>query len=198
MLLKHLLLVQLLVGVCILHANAAPQTSIRSITPKVDKYGIMPSRDFIGDMCKLLDNTFQMVPWPVRTDGICDNLGLNTRAGEAKYCPMFNIAKMLMGFLQASYPMQCAADSIIAPADFAAAPSVSVEEPSTGGCVHLGLCTLPSWNWLQSLLAPTAAAAVACRRWPASLEKAPHAKLSHPSPSLLAAAVKQPSRSSCS
>lgn len=130
MFLRHLLLVQLLLGVCILHVNAAPQASIRSIAPKADKYGIMPSKDFIGDMCKLLDNTFQMVPWPVRTDDICDNLGLNTAAGEAKYCPMFNIAKMLMGFLQASYPMQCAADSIIAPSDFAA-PS-SVQEPSTG------------------------------------------------------------------
>lgn len=164
MLLKHLLLMQLLVGVCILHTRAAPQTSIRSITPKVDKYGILPSRDFIGDMCKLLDNTFQMVPWPVRTDGICDNLGLNTRAGEAKYCPMFGIAKMLMGFLQASYPMQCAADSIIAPSDFAA-PS-SVEEPATGACVQLGLpfTLLDSAAYLVGIV--SSSRAVGCRMLP--------------------------------
>jgi hypothetical protein len=119
---KHLLLAQLLC-VFALHAHAAPQANIRSVKPKFDKYGIMPSRDFISDMCKLVDNAFQMVPWPVRMDGVCSNFGLNDANREADLCPMFDLAKMFMGFLQASYPMQCAADSIPEPSSVTIAAS---------------------------------------------------------------------------
>lgn len=125
--LKQLLLAQLLCGALIISANAAPAAKIRSVMPEAEKYGLMPSRDFIGDMCRILNDSFQMVPWPIRSDGICDNLGLNIPDREAELCPMFDVAKMLLSFLQSSYPMQCSPDGIPAPSD---------RDPSGGHCTY--------------------------------------------------------------
>jgi hypothetical protein len=114
---KHLLLKQLLLFGLTVSIIAAPAATVRSATPQAGKYGIMPSRDFVNDMCLVVDNVFQMVPWPLRADGICTNLGLNAPDMESELCPMFDLATMMMGYLQSSYPMVCAPEGVPPPSD---------------------------------------------------------------------------------
>jgi hypothetical protein len=112
--LRRVLLAQLL---CLLiwQASSAGVVSPFDARAADTRGSSMPSREFINDMCRALDDNFQMVPWPLRMGGFCENLGLNTPNSEEAVCPLFDVVKMMLGYVTSQFPYKCAPNGISHP-----------------------------------------------------------------------------------
>jgi hypothetical protein len=112
---RRLLLAQLL---CLMIWQATSAGLVRPLdAPETDSHGVMPSREFMNDMCRALDDNYQMMPWPLRMGNICDTMGMNNPSQGDAVCPLIDVMKMLTGYVTTQFPFKCAPNGISHPSN---------------------------------------------------------------------------------